>query len=472
MTAVASLPTRIGGGLKRAFGQFLALPLAVVIGFIVITIVIYWADQAWSAGQTPARFSWLGQLLGDSSSLSTLLGTIASSIITVTSITFSLLLIALQQGASALTTQVTDQFLMRRTNQFYFGYFVGLSVFTLLSLVTASSIHRPIFGTSLILILTIAALCMVVVMIYDTIDQMRPTQIVRAIHQHVLRARRRETALLATTRRVPRADWPVVGQVRSTETGHVIAVDAGKLRAAIGEIGCGEVEVELRVPIGRYLAFGDPMATLRTRTGDALEAETLERVGRAVGAAITFNDARDLRQDPSYGIMQLSTIAWTSVSTAKGNPAPGLAVIQSLRDILARWAGDGPVAGDAGSLVVVPDVAPVEAIGAFESIFLVTSESMQATTLAHAVRAVAILLELVPGAWRDQLAEAARRMLSGLGEHVLTVELEAALGELAAALAATGFKEVGAAVEAATATLGTTLGVLNSRSTRVPGAGG
>lgn len=470
MTGFTSLPTRISGGLKRAFSQFLALPLTVVIGFIIITIVIYWADQAWSAGRTPAGFSWLGQLLGDSTSIATLLATIASSIITVTSITFSLLLIALQQGASALTTQVTDQFLMRRSNQFYFGYFVGLSVFVLLSLVTASSIHRPIFGTSLILVLTIAALCMIVVMIYDTIEQMRPTQIVRAIHQHVLRAREREAALLSATRRAPRADWHVVGQLRSTETGHIVAVDVDKLRGSIDAIGCGEIEVELRVPIGRYLAYGDPMATLRAGTADALASDLLERVREAVGQAVTFQDSRDLRNDPSYGISQLSTIAWTSISTAKSNPAPGQAVIQSLRDILARWSADGDVEGDARSLVVVPDVAPTEVVAAMEAILLVTSESIQAQVLAYAVRAISILLEIVPAPWRAQLAEAARRLLSSLGEHVLTVELEAALGELGAVLIAQGYPEIGRAVNTATATLATTLGELNSRSTRVPGA--
>ncbi|RZM32914.1 MAG: DUF2254 domain-containing protein [Sphingomonas sp.] len=471
MTRSESLPTRLGEGVKRALKQFLALPLAVVIGFIAITAVIYWADQAWSAGKTPAQFSWLGQLLGDSSSLATLLATVASSIITVTSITFSLLLIALQQGASALTTQVTDQFLMRRSNQFYFGYFVGLSVFTLLSLVTASSIHRPVFGTSLILILTIAALCMIVVMIYDTIDQMRPTQIVRAIHQHVLGAREREAALLRTTRRVPRADWGVVGQLRSTETGHIIAVKADKLRQAIEAIGCGDIEVELRVPIGRYLAFNDPMATLRARTGGALGPEVLDRVRDAVGRAISFHDTRDLRDDPAYGISQLSIIAWTSISTAKSNPAPGLAVIQSLRDILARWSAEGPIEGDPQSLVVIPDVAPTEVIATFENIILVTSESIQAQTLAHTVKALAILLETVPAVWGAGLAEASRRLLSSLGEHVLTVELEAALAALAETLSAQGYAEIGKAVDTATARLATTLGSLNSRSTRVPGAG-
>ena len=126
-------------------------------------------------------FHWLGNLLGDSAALGSLLTTVASSIITVTSITFSLMLIAVQQGAAALTAQVTDQFMARRTNQFYFGYFVGLSVFVLMTLVTNSSFHRPLFGTTLALLLTTSALCLINVMIYNTIDQMRPAQIIQFI---------------------------------------------------------------------------------------------------------------------------------------------------------------------------------------------------------------------------------------------------------------------------------------------------
>src|SRR6185437_4804766 len=176
MTASITLRSRIAATCRRAIALFLALPSMVVIGFLLLSVVIYVADEAWSRGQVPPGFGWLGSLLGDSNALSALLTTIASSIITVTSITFSLLLIALQQGASALTAQVTDQFLMRRINQFYFGFFVGLSVYVLLTLVTVSDSHRPVFGTSVALVLTMIALCLIVLMIYNTIEQMRPAQ--------------------------------------------------------------------------------------------------------------------------------------------------------------------------------------------------------------------------------------------------------------------------------------------------------
>ena len=469
MARLVDLPLHLSGTLKRAFGQFLALPLAVVTGFILLTAAMYQADRAWSAGQVPAGFDWLGQLLGDSASLATLLSTIASSIITVTSITFSLLLVALQQGSSALTAQVTDQFLMRKVNQFYFGYFVGLSLFVLFSLATASAIHRPVFGTMLSIVLTSVALCMIVVMIYNTIDQMRPSQIIRTIHRHVLRARAAEVAVLSATRRTPRPNGTVLATLRSREAGHILAVDVAALKEAIRVIGCGEIEAQLVMPLGRYTAFGDPVAILRAPAGARPAPALLAKLETAVLGTLTFGDDRDLRRDCAYGIDQLANIAWTSVSTAKSNPNPGQAVVQSLRDIVSRWCAEGgEAAGDDDAILVVADAALDEALTAIEQIIVVASESIQAQTLTDALRTVSLLLSTSRGCCGDRLADIARRALSSLGEHVLTSRLEAALEELGAALDADGQGRLGDAVRAATTELQASLGCLNSRSTRVP----
>ena len=469
MTPSVALPRRIIAAVKRALSQFLALPLIVVVAFVLLSFVIYQADDAWSKGQVPPGFGWLGELLGDSKSLASLLSTVASSIITVTSITFSLLLIALQQGAAALTTQVTDQFLMRRTNQFFFGFFVGLSVYVLLTLVTVSDIHRPIFGTSVALVLTTAALCMIVVMIYSTIDQMRPSQIVRAIHQHVLIARSCETDLLATTQRLGNPHWPVALSVSSGDTGHFAMLKVEDLDKSIKE-ACGhDAQVEIVVRLGTYLAFDDPLAIVRARPGLSFDEDIRETLTGAIRDAAVIDNDRDLSGDPRYGLSQLSTIAWTSISTAKSNPSPGRAIIDSLRDIILRWGNElSSVAQDDESAIVYADETPFEAINILETIILVSSESIQASTLADAIHTVAVLLVRVPQPLAERLADVARRALSGLGEHVLTRDLELSLGELALALRQRDFAEMSDAVNEATAAFALSLGRLNSRSTRVP----
>lgn len=470
MKAVTSIPVRVASAIRRSFRQFLSLPLATVVGFAGLSALIYLADTSWSGGAAPPGFRWLGALMGDRAALGSLLATVASGIITVTSITFSLLLLAVQQGAAALTAQVTDQFMARKVNQFYFGYFVGLSVFVLTTLVTNTDFHRPVFAAALSLLLTALALCLIIVMIYNTIDQMRPEQIIQFIHDKVLMARRKDLDILATTRRQRRPDWLDGALVRSRESGYVVGLDLARIDTAVARHAPGDAEIEVLVVLGTYRAVHDPVFQVRCRPGATVSEDAQQRLVDEILAALAYDDGRDLNDSTAYGLHQLATIAWTSVSTSKSNPNPGLTVIQALRDIIAQWSrSEVELRGEAGSHVVYGDAAPVIATDALEAVIVVASESIQSQTLTEAVGTLAILLRHVERPTAERLADVAHRALSSLGEHVLTRQLEVALHDLAAALGERGFVTVATAVSEASAGLAASLGKLNSRSTRVPG---
>ncbi|WP_162241587.1 DUF2254 family protein [Methylobacterium sp. Leaf117] len=470
MKTIKSVPRRFLNAVKRSFRQFLALPLATVLGFVGLNAVVYLADRSWSGGEAPAGFRWLGDLLGDSAGLGSLLTTVASSIITVTSITFSLLLIAVQQGSAALTAQVTDQFMARRTNQLYFGYFVGLSVFVLMTLVTNTGFHRPVFGTTLALLLTTSALCLIIVMIYNTIDQMRPEQIIQFIHGRVLEARTEDLRLLGATRRACRPGWTVVASVRSRESGYVVGIDLARIAKAVERHAKGEVEIDIDIAIGSYRAVQDPVFRVRCLPGVTLGSDARRFIVDETLAALDYDDGRNLERDAAYGLYQLATIAWTSVSTSKSNPSPGISVIQALRDIISQWSdGETGTSEDAMSCIVYHDATPTVATDALEAVIVAASESMQSQTLSEAVTTLAILLRHVSQPTAERLAEVSRRALSSLGEHVLTRQLEAALADLSDALRGRNFNIVSGAVSDSTAALAASLGHLNSRSTRVPG---
>ena len=94
----------------------------------------------------------------DAESTTQVLSTIAGGMITITSITFSLLLVALQQSAGSMTHAVFDQFLRRRLNQFYAGWFIGITLFTLVTLATVGPEFNPIYGATLALFFAVSAL--------------------------------------------------------------------------------------------------------------------------------------------------------------------------------------------------------------------------------------------------------------------------------------------------------------------------
>jgi len=165
---------------------------------------------------------------------------------TVASITISLLLLALQQSAANMTTQILDQFLRRRINQAYFGFFVGLALYSLvtLTLATVDKPFNPIFGATLAFLLTVVALYLLIILLYTTINQMRPVQVMEAIHDHVLAARERQLVLVRKTRRKPSGDGSVTVPVKVAEEGFVTRIDVDAIGLAAlgrGNTGIGAI---------------------------------------------------------------------------------------------------------------------------------------------------------------------------------------------------------------------------------------
>jgi len=450
--------------LRRAITSFLAVPTAIIIAFVLLAIGAYGLDQADLEWLRPFSGFMRNHVFGDPESTATLLGTIATGVITITSITFSLLLLALQQSAGSLTHQVFDQFLQRRLNQVYFGFFVGMAVYALIILATVDPPFNPVLGATLALTLAIAALYILLLLIHSTISQMRPSEIIKAIHDHTLKARERQLVLIRRTRRSTRLPGSAGIPVTVSRDGYITGLDLDAIGRAIGEAS-SPVEIELLLPIGSYAAYGDTVAVVRTD-----EPEDADRVVLAVQEATQLHRVRRLDSDPAYGIEQLETIAWRSISTSQQNPSPGKIAIHNLRDLLARWTGEEEAEPSDDVLpIVYPDDVMSLLLGAFESLAVVASESMQHQTYAEIVRTFAMTFDRLPLRERLRVEDLVLRTLSGLGDHILTTELDETLTDLVSSLERAGQASTVAAVRRAQTDLASSIGTLNSRATRVPG---
>lgn len=467
---------RFGETLRRSLSEFLRLPILIIAGFLLLAAGTSVLDFAEAYKLETIRAAMREHLFRNGEATSHLLATIAGSIITVTSITFSLLLLAVQQAAGALTHQVYDQFLRRSVNQVYFGFFVGLALYTLIVLASVNPPYNPVFGAALALLLTIVALPLTILLLYTTVNQMRPVVVIETIHDHVLRARECQRALLARTRRSTQQVNAHTTLVRATAHGYVVGIDIDVLAAAFGETRAG-FEIALQVSIGTHVTVQDPLAEVRTSV-----ARDTAKIAKRIQAAVCLGQQRNLDTDPAYGIEQLAIIGWTSVSTAKSNPSPGILVLQNLRDLMARWSAeegaadpkDQDQAGEASVQqvpVVYRDDVFAKLFDAFETLAVVASESMQPQTMAEFVRTFALMFDRLPVEQRERANDLIRRALSALGEQVLTAQLDAALTDLVQALAAAGRHSTAGEVQAAQQSLRASIGKLGSRATRVSAAG-
>lgn len=448
---------------RRAFIEFLTIPTLVIAAFLLLALGMYFLDARGDPGS-----GW-GGLFRDQQATRDFLAVIAAGIITVTSMTFSLLLLAVQQGAAALTSLVLDQFLRRTVNQFYFGFFVGLALYSLIMLASVNPGHQPAFGVAVAGILTGIALYMLIFLIYSSINQMRPVVILRSIHDHTLLARENQLDLLRRTRRVPRLHGEISARVFADSNGFLTRLDISAIAAAVADSGS---EVVILISIGDYVTFGDPIAEIRTAAKrDLISLEMIIR------QAVDVEEQRDLDGDPAFGIEQIVTIGWTTISSAKSNPDPGLLAIFDLRDLLARWVqtdqgfvGGGEASTGANSPVVYSDNLANEVMKGFESLTVVASESMQHQCAAECYRTFAHQFHRLPPSLRQRVVDIVMRSLTGLGDHIPTGDLAASLRDLAGVLTAHGETQCAQAIVGAQSKLEQKVGQLNSRSTRAQSA--
>lgn len=447
--------------IKRAFVEFLTLPTLMIVGFLLLAVFTYVIDKAEIGWLQPLRQILKRHVFANAKATSDLLGAVSAGIISVTSITITLLLIVVQQSAASMTAQVFDQFLRRKINQFYFGFFVGLALYSLITLATVNDPFNPVVGGTLAIAFTVVALYLLVLLMYTTINQMRPVEIIEAIHEHILSSRIAQLKMIDQTVHASAFEGKFSKKVKAEKHGYVATINIKKIGLAIQNVN--ETEVVLKVSFGSYIAFGDELAHIKTNNnGDT------EILCKAIKQAIHLVRQRDIGYDSVYGIEQLEMIAWTSISTSKSNPAPGLITIRSLRNILACWSLEKPENSGKKLPIVYTDNTMGKLMDTFETLAVVSSESMQHQNFIEVITTVSVMFDRLPKKWQERAEDMLLRILSALGDHVLTAELEKALSVLIIKLNGTGRVDTADAVQKALKQLAQSVGKLNSRATRVP----
>ena len=416
---------------RRGLSEFLLLPLMIALGFAVTAAVVAVLDA--SAGDARIRGWAMAVVPGDSAV--GFIAAVATSAATVTSITFSLLLLAAQQTSSSLTPVVFDQFLRRRGNQISFGIFVGWCMFAFIVLATARPDPPPVYGAVLCLLTTVLAFVTLLVLIYQSIDQMRPANVVSSIHELAQRARVRELPLLARTRAVRFSDLAIpVHQVRSTDTGYVVALDVDALDRLVGESD-GVEEVLVRAGLGDHVVFGDIVAELVGASSDPeLEQQVVD--------CFVLDDIRDINDDATYAIDQLGNIAWSAASSAQQSPHTAVVAVRAMRDLLVRWVSAGPPPRERDarrSTVVYVDNAVDHTLDALLTVVVVAGESRQVQTCSEVIQALAGLVRVVQDdEIRERLSTTLRGVLPTVIEHAELPDLTVALDDLIDALQSSG----------------------------------
>ncbi len=300
------------------------------VGLALLTIQV---DATLLAGRNADPFWTFG---GGVEGARGVLSTIATGIITVTGVVFSVTIVALQLASSQFTPRVLRNFTADRGNQVVLGVFIGTFTYSLLVLrsIRSSSPDQTAFVPSLsITVAMILALISIGFLIFFIGHTARSIQAWAIVHRSTKDALRAVDKLFPESlgRPVPRHAAKVPAP---TTPAAVVAAEKGGYLQNVGEDALSDLArkhhftVKMEPHVGDFVLPGQSLATVWP------EGAVDEEARRATCRAFVIGPSRTADQDVEFSIGQLVDMAVKALSPGVNDPTTARKCIDGLGEIL------------------------------------------------------------------------------------------------------------------------------------------
>lgn len=331
-------PTRLASFWSDLRTSFWFVPSAMAAGAIALAHMLVEVD-IWLDDRAGWNFSWL--YASGAEGARALLSVIASSMITVAGLTFSITMLTLQLASSQFGPRVLRNFMRDRGNQIVLGTFIATFLYCVLVLRTVrgpqESNFVPHLSVAFAVLLAIASIGVLIYFIHHVASSIRV--------ENLLVQLARETRSAIDRLYPERADGelPSVGEsaggtipedfddrarpVRAGRSGYIQAVDLTALMRIAAE---HDLLLRIEAPPGRFIRAGDALLT-------AYPADRVpEENGDELKNAFVSGQNRTPGQDLEFSIRRIVEMAQRSLSPGVNDPTTAIYCIDRLGEALMR----------------------------------------------------------------------------------------------------------------------------------------
>jgi uncharacterized membrane protein len=404
-------------------GGFLIRPFVIALALGVVGGVLSSLEE-----QAPVLSAWMPTTLfpsrQDPQVAQVILSAIATSIMTVVSIVFAILLMTLTLASTQFSPRILVSFVRDRGTQWTLGVFLGTFSYCMAALPAARSQPVPfvpvltVTGAMLLALVAVGWLIFFIhhisqaISVNHIVDRIaRETELV--IDELMPRPRTRFEAM-----NQPPPDGTDDTPILNQNSGYVRFIDVDQLLYLAKS---WRVRIRVERGVGQFLPAGVPLlhVSREDRIDPLRSAELL--------SAFDIGPTRTLQQDVEFGVIQIVDIALRAMSPAINDPSTAISCIDQLSRILIRWLGRAPPAPVLFDPPHVPRVfvpwITVEGMldTAFEQIrHYAARDAAVSLRLLRAIGDIAGALQQDDA--RAKLLERARRVVHGCGERLGEVE--------------------------------------------------
>ncbi|MTW22067.1 DUF2254 domain-containing protein [Allochromatium palmeri] len=270
-----------------------------------------------------------------------LLTTVASSMITVAGLVFSITLVALSLTSSQYSSRVIRNFMRDRVNQWVLGVFLGIFAYCLVVLRTirdgAEGAFVPTLAVLVGLLLAFVGIAVLIHFIHHIATSIQASSIVATAAQETLAAvdhlfpealeadddEGTDDTLASALAGQP---WLVVP---ADKTGYIASLDLDALPDVARTL---ETLLRMEHGVGDFVVAGTPLVSLLD-PGDLDEATTAR-----LNALYVISRQRTVEQDVAFGIRQIVDVAMKALSPGINDTTTAVMCVDYLAAILTRLA--------------------------------------------------------------------------------------------------------------------------------------
>jgi uncharacterized membrane protein len=332
----ARLPLRLDAARERLRRSLWVLPTGAVLAAVV-------AGGLLSRVEVDPASPWVTVFFGGGAEGARgILQSVATAVVTVTSVSFTLTVVALQLAATQYSPRVLRNFLRDRGNQVVLSTFLATFAFALVALTSVRSSESPggefvpHVAVTFQLVLAFASIAALVYFIHHLTQSIRVEQVMREVTQEALACIGRNCdGQPASGEEAALPDVPDRAvQILATSSGYLQALRSAPL---VREASERDVVFRYRRTVGEHVTEGTVIAWVWRREGGGELRET-EELRRAGNGAVAFGAERTLQQDPALGIRQLVDIAVKAMSTGLNDPTTAVDTLGHLSEVLRALA--------------------------------------------------------------------------------------------------------------------------------------
>ncbi|MFI5020401.1 MAG: DUF2254 domain-containing protein [Alphaproteobacteria bacterium] len=333
------LPLLFRSAMYALRGGFLIRPLAIAVLLGIAGAVLSSLEE-----QVPAISAWIPETLfpsrEDPQVAQVILSGIATSIMTVVSIVFAILLMTLTLASTQFSPRILVNFVRDRTTQWTLGVFLGTFSYCMAALPAARSLPHPFVPVVTATGAMLLALVCVGWLIYFINHISRSISV-----NHIVDRIAREAELVIDEfMPYPRGPFPLQDRnepsavaggspIASRESGYIRYIDINRLVALAKTY---RIRVRLERRVGHFVPAGGPL----------MSVSDVERVpaDRALHLLGTFDigPTRTMQQDVEFGIIQIVDIGLRAISPAINDPSTAISCVDQLSRVVIRWIGRVP----------------------------------------------------------------------------------------------------------------------------------